>query len=250
MQNASKLGLFISTIVAFAVGGCAVTEGGGVDETDTGSADMALSADVGGAEYCAEGTIVVSPLGDPGTVLASVATTCDDAGHSVDLTPGDYQLTITDLECSTTISDSGLVGCELDPDPVTFSVSVGVATQLPLALTFFYENGDDEVVVFSAGSVVVSLADPTNVERCGSGEDAPVCASTQVCASLDEATPACFVSCTTTDDTMPNQGSCTEGYQCVPVLGTGDASDPDPVSPGNLEDLNDILHICVPEAED
>lgn len=235
----------LAIITAFAA--CSSSDSPTEENTKTG-AKMPLTATTpGGTNYCVTGDIIITGTNPVRAAVTAPNATCGATNETI-LQPGEYAVTVPNPTCTSSLA-TPVAACELTPSPTPLTVTVGAVTTLPLAFLFSYENGTDENVLFGVGSARVTLGTVTSQERCGTGPSAPVCATTgQVCASLDGSTYDCYSTCTTTDATVLNQGSCIAGYMCTPVgagtAATMPAASPLPTPIGTQGALNDTLHIC------
>jgi hypothetical protein len=261
----SVLSIMLTALLsAAAIGGCNSNDRSSDEQTSTG-ASMALTASDGTNDYCVSGDIEIYADNNSNGVLdggdtlvgAAIETDCGDMSHEVILLPGDYLVTVDDPVCTSSLPN--LEDCEMDPDPMAFSVTVGAVTSVPLAFIFSFENEDDQSVVFSVGSAEVSILPPENQERCGEGSEAEVCDVGQVCASVDGGGYACYDNCSTNLGSGGAGGAppvleCGVDTTCTPVgvedvddRATNPASIPEPLVIGEEGALADTLWLCVPD---
>jgi alpha-tubulin suppressor-like RCC1 family protein len=155
---------------------------------------LALSQTSGDHEYRVLGTINV--LDDASEFVTSVEAEADSPPiHTITLAPGDYTIEVdTGYSCTYEGPTEGYVGCTYIaavPDP--FTIEVGETTQVVLRFNFEFEQQGEVIDVGSTGEAEISLGAEQNVmEFCGSNL---ACADGEVCASLDAASPTCYVPC-------------------------------------------------------
>lgn len=229
-----KQGTFVlSTLLIATFFGCS---GAGTGDGPLAEGTAALTSVSG--QYGVTGNMKI--LDSAGATVATITLNADPlkTSHEVALRQGDYTVTFDiGYQCSDmnppmnpNTGMSQYIGCEfLGSNPSPFHINAGIKTNVALNFRYNY-NGQSTTVVFSAGSAAFSLEGSQSL-LCGGN----TCTPTQTCATFNGHADACYDACTTMVTNTLNQGSCSVGQMCIPVLSTN----------GESTDLSTLPHICV-----
>ncbi|MBD3251257.1 hypothetical protein GF380_02175 [Candidatus Uhrbacteria bacterium] len=248
-KNILLTGILMTMIAAGSTFACSTKDVS--DESSTTNVSAPLTYNDGTTSFCIAGTVEIYDTGMLGAAGAggaapapvyTKATDCNEDPFTLLLPDGDYEMTVSGLDCSGTVPlPAGYVGCSLDPDPIPFTVAVGADTEIPISI-IIETDAESELVVFGAGSGTFTLDDAVAEEQCGTD----VCVTGEVCADLEGNSPMCYEQCTTTSTTGLVQGSCASATDvCVPLYGTGTDAFPQPLPPGTeITSLTDVIAVC------
>jgi len=232
--------LVLLTIATVALFGCSVNDSNKSDDDESapmGHASMKLRTPAGD---CVMASMQI--FDEDGNPAGHFDTDCDDISHQVPLRPGPYTA-VPEPGYTCVASDStGYVSCEfIETVPEPFVVVANEVTDVALRFRFFFENTDDQMVLFTIGGAEFDLDPPENEQLCGGN---PACADGDICATVNNVGPDCYTICVLGGD------PCADGLSCIAV---GALEDQGPNAPANLCiigvagcDVPSSFHLCLP----